>query len=132
MSLVIKYIHYLYTHMYIHNWPLQTFSQDYDLASHTTYFVCFNFIHEWWDLQFKIDSEIQFYSQSFCQKSTEGKEAEEIFSFLCLTWVLNSCLTSNKPTHYLLNYGDFYVYTHTHEECLKEKKLNFIWFYLYL
>ena len=25
---------------YIHNWPLQPFSQDYDLASHTTHVVC--------------------------------------------------------------------------------------------
>ena len=29
---------------YIHNWPLQPFSQDYGLASHTTYVVCVNFI----------------------------------------------------------------------------------------
>ena len=32
-----KYIHN------IHNWPLQPFSQDYGLASHTTYVVCVNF-----------------------------------------------------------------------------------------
>ena len=36
---------------------------------------------------------------------------EEIFSyfpFWCLTWSLNSVgLTSNKPTHCLLDYGDF-------------------------
>ena len=34
---------------------------------------------------------------------------EEIFSyfrFWCLTWALNRSLMSNKPTHYLLNYGD--------------------------
>ena len=34
-------------HTYIHNWPLQLFSQDYDLISHTTYVVCVNFIHKW-------------------------------------------------------------------------------------
>ena len=28
-----------------------------DLGSHTTYVVCVNFIHEWRDLQFKVDSE---------------------------------------------------------------------------
>ena len=28
-----------------------------DLLSHTTYFVCINFIHKWRDLQFKVDSE---------------------------------------------------------------------------
>ena len=31
---------------YIHNWPLQPFSQDYGLVSHTTHVVCVNFIHE--------------------------------------------------------------------------------------
>ena len=36
----------LITHTYIHNWSLQPFSQDYDLASHTTYVVCVNFMHE--------------------------------------------------------------------------------------
>ena len=38
-----------------------------DLASHTTYVVCVNFIHKWRDIQFKFDSpnnrffEKQFY-----------------------------------------------------------------------
>ena len=45
--------------MYTHNWSLQPCSQDYDIASHTTYIVCFNFIHLWQDLQFKFDSERQ-------------------------------------------------------------------------
>ena len=35
-------------HTYIHNWPLQPFSQDYGLDSHTTYVVCVNFIRRWW------------------------------------------------------------------------------------
>ena len=38
----------------LNNWP---HSQDYDLVSHTTYVVCVHFIHEWRDLQFKVDSE---------------------------------------------------------------------------
>ena len=44
-----------HTHLYIylHNWSLQSFSQDYDLASHTTNVACVNFIHEQRDLQFK-------------------------------------------------------------------------------
>ena len=41
---------------YIHNWPLQPFSQDYGLASHT-HVVCVNFILELRDLQFNVDSE---------------------------------------------------------------------------
>ena len=39
-------------HRYIHNSPLQPFSQDYSLASHTTHVVCVNFKRKWWDLQF--------------------------------------------------------------------------------
>ena len=41
---------------YIHNWPLQSFSQDNGLASHTTPVVYVNFIREWRNLQFKVDS----------------------------------------------------------------------------
>ena len=39
--------------------------QNYDLAFHTTYSVCVNFIHEWQDLQFNIDSERQIYWEAF-------------------------------------------------------------------
>ena len=50
-----------------------------DLASHTTYVLCVNFMHKWQDLQFKVDSErlvfweafpwqFLLYSQSYCQK----------------------------------------------------------------
>ena len=44
---------------YIHNWPLQHFSQDYDLASCVTYVVWVNFIYKWRNLQFKVDSKRQ-------------------------------------------------------------------------
>ena len=33
-------------HTYIHNWPLQPFSQDYGLASYTAHVVCVKFIRE--------------------------------------------------------------------------------------
>ena len=42
---------FLDIHIYIHNWPLQTLSQDYGLASQTTHLVCVNFIHKWRNLQ---------------------------------------------------------------------------------
>ena len=74
-------------HTYIHYWPLQHFSQDYGLASHTAHVVCVHFIREWRDLQFNVDSKRQIYgklfhgrfiySQSSCQKSAERKS--EIF-----------------------------------------------------
>ena len=75
--------------IYLHNLPLQPFSQDYDQASHTTYVVCINFMHECCNLQFKVDSEgdifeklfivILFTLQSFCQKSAERKSPKEYF-----------------------------------------------------
>ena len=34
-----------------------------------------------------------------------------IFSFRCLIFGLNSGLTCHKPTHYLLDYGDFFLST---------------------
>ena len=58
----------LQTHTYIHNIhnsPLQSFSQDYGLASHITHVVCVNFIREWRDLQFKFDSERQIFEKLF-------------------------------------------------------------------
>ena len=33
----------IHIHAYIHNCSLQSFSQDYDLAAHSTYVVCVNF-----------------------------------------------------------------------------------------
>ena len=38
------------------NESLQPLSQDYDLVSYTIHVVCFFFIQEWRDLQFKVDS----------------------------------------------------------------------------
>ena len=49
---------------YIHNWSLQPFSQDYDLYS-ITHLVCVNFIHVWWDLQFKVKTEHQIFEKLF-------------------------------------------------------------------
>ena len=34
-------------HIDIQNWPLQSFSQDCGLVSHTTHIVCINFIRKW-------------------------------------------------------------------------------------
>ena len=72
-----------FTHTYLHNWPLQPFRQYFGLDSHTTHVVCVNFVRDWRDLQFNVDSERQifeklfngnlFYSQSFCQKSAQRK-----------------------------------------------------------
>ena len=95
-----------------------------DLISLTSYVVGFNFRHAWRDLQFNIDSEQQIFekffygnfifSQSFCQKSAERKSPKECFLnilFCCLTCDTNLGFASNKPTHYLLHYSDFYIGT---------------------
>ena len=34
-------------HTNVNNWSLKTYSQPYNLASHTTYVVYVNFMHEW-------------------------------------------------------------------------------------
>ena len=87
-------------HVYIHNWPLQTFIQDYGLASHSTYVVCVNFIHEQRVLQLNVDSERKIIEKLFHGRFITlkclpeiclDKIAEEIFF---LYFVL-----SNKPTY---------------------------------
>ena len=72
-----------------------------DLTSYTTYVVCVNYIHEWRDLQFKVDSERPIfwetfhgsfnYSQSVCQKFAEKKSPKKYF-FLFSYSVLMSAL----------------------------------------
>ena len=99
---------------YIHKWPLQSFSHYYDLASHTTHVVCVNFIREWLDLQFNVDSGRQIfeklshgrfiYFQSFSQKSAERKS---YFIFDDWFGIRTQAFASNKPTHYILDHGDF-------------------------
>ena len=79
--------------------------------------VFVNFIREWRDLQFNVDSERQIfetgrliYSQNFCQKSAERKSPRKYFfhiPFWCLTLDTNSRFISKKPKHYLLDYDDF-------------------------
>ena len=106
---------------YIHNnWALQSFSQDYGLASHTTHVVYVNFIRERRDLQFNVDSKRQIfeklfhgsyiYTQRFCQKSAESKSPKKYFLYYIFDdWVgiRTQAFASNKPTHYMLDHGDF-------------------------
>ena len=54
-----------YISRFIHNSSLQSFSQEYGLASHTTHVVCVNFIHEWRDLRFNINLEWQIFEKLF-------------------------------------------------------------------
>ena len=85
-----------------------------DLVSHTTYVVCGNFIHKWRDLQFKVDTDLQNFWQTFHGKFINTqcfckKSAERIFSkkslFSILFWCLACCsnpgFTTNKSTNTL-------------------------------
>ena len=90
-----------------------------DLVPHSTYVVCGNFIHNWRDLQFKVDSERQIFFEKlfkailftprvFSRNLSERKSPKKYFLyFLCLAWGSNPGFTSNKPTYYLLGHGDF-------------------------
>ena len=52
---------------------------------------------------------ISIYSQSFSQKSAERNSQKKylLYLFWYLAWGSNPGFTSNKPTHYLLDCGDF-------------------------
>ena len=87
-----------------HKRSLQPFNQDYNLASYNIYVICTNFIYEWCGQHFKVSLSLQFYQLSaLLAKICWVKVAEEIF-WCCWNWGFNLGLTSNKPTHYLLDY----------------------------
>ena len=104
-------------HTYIHNWLLQPFSQAYGLASHTTHVVCVNFICEWRDLQFNVDSERQilrnffmaglFTFRVFARNLKSPKKYFSYFIFDDWTGIRTQVFAFNKPTHYILDHGGF-------------------------
>ena len=98
----------VFTFTYKDNWSLQPFSQDYDLASHTTYVVCGNFIHEWRMLEFKVDSEWQIFAKflmviylllELLPKTCRRRNIFSYFSFWCPKHI----------THYLPDYGNYHA-----------------------
>ena len=93
---------------YNNNWPLQPLNQDYGLASHV---VCVSFIREWRDLQFNADSDRQIFEKLFHGRliySQRKSPKKYFFSYFVLTRDLEyePGHTSNKPTHFLLDYGE--------------------------
>ena len=79
--------------------------------------VCVIFIHKWRDLQFKVRTK-DFWEtfhdsfntlRVFARNLLRGNRRKNAFSilFCCLAWGWNAGFTSNKPTHYLLDNGDF-------------------------
>ena len=69
-------------------------------------------------------------SQSFCQKSAERKSPEKYFLYFVLMSGLGfePGFSSNKPTHNLLDHGDF-EHTYIHTYILAMIKMSFIWKY---
>ena len=102
------FIYYFNRHTYIHNWPLQPFSQGYGLASHTTHVVRVNFIRGWRDLLFKVYTELQIFWVTF---SWQVYLLSEFLPEICWEEVAEEIRTqafaSNKPTYYILDHGDF-------------------------
>ena len=92
---------------YIHNWPLQAFSQDYGLVSHTIYVVCVNFIHKLWNQQFNVDSERQIFDKLLHSKFLPEEIAKEIFFFIFrfdawngIRTRINTLLTRLRQLHF--------------------------------
>ena len=84
---------FTYIHTYIHNWPLQSFSQDYGLDSHTTHVACVDFIYAS-SVTYSVMSTPNdrffekffhgsfIYSQIFCQTSAERKLPKKYIFFV--------------------------------------------------
>ena len=80
-----------------------------DLVSHTTLCcVCVNFMRKLRDLQFKVVA-ILFTLRAFARDLLRGNDQRNTFCILfwILAWGLNPGFTFNKPTHNLLEHGDF-------------------------
>ena len=116
---------------YIHNWSVELFTtyiighynpsvKIIDLVSHTTRVVCVNFIHKWrgtysllltpaTDSFEKLFLVILFTLRDFSRSRLRGNRQRNniCILFWCLAWGSNPGFMSHKPTHYLLDYGDF-------------------------
>ena len=81
------YFHHAYAFTYrLTYWltsSLKALSKDYNLAFHTIHVEYVNFIHEWRDLQFKVEPEVQRENDhAFFQKTEERNSSKKnIFSY---------------------------------------------------
>ena len=93
---------------HIHNWPLQSFSQDCNLASHITHVVCVYFTFVFNDAKRQIFEKV-FHGRFICQKSAERKPAKKYFFFFRSfdAWPGMWIRALSLWPHYLLGYGDF-------------------------
>ena len=92
---------------YIHNGPLQPFSQDNGLASHTTQVVCVNFIREWRNLQSIPNDRFlgNFYLAGLFTLRVFDRNLLIYFSYFIFDdWpgIWTQAFASKKPTHYII------------------------------
>ena len=101
--------------IYIRNWSLQPFSQAYDLASPLMLCVLILYMSGWtYNLKstpndrflWSFFMAILFKLKVFVRSLLRGNRRRNIFIF-SFWWLTSSGLTSNKPTHYLPDYGVF-------------------------
>ena len=110
----------VHIHTYIHNSSLQPFSQEYGLASQTSHVVCVHFIRD--NLtstpsdRFLRNLTRQVYLLSgFFSEICWKEVTEENFSYFIFDdWpgVRTQAFPTNKPTHCLLDYGDYKFIDH--------------------
>ena len=96
----------LNTYIHIHNGPLQFFSQDYGLGSHTTHVVCVN-----WSLKSilndryfdKLSMANIFASKVFARNFPRRSRRRNIFMFSCLPgiWTRSLRLISQQSTYWV-------------------------------
>ena len=111
-SLFFFYFLFIIIHTYIigHYNPLVRII---DLISHTTYDVCVNFMYKRRDLFLTNFSwQFLFTLRVFARNLLRENRRRNTFRILlwCLVWGSNPGFSSNKPTHYLLDYGGFNIF----------------------
>ena len=89
------------------------------------------FIHEWRDLQFKVDSERQiFYEMAIyllLRAFTRNRRRNTFrILFWCLAWGSNPGFVFIKPTHYLLDHGDSFSHGLYNSMIMEAKKFRFL------
>ena len=106
---------FTYIHTYIighYNFSIKIIG----LVSHTTYVLCFSFIHKWRHLNSTLNDRffvklfmlILFTLTVFARNLLKWNRQRNTFCilFCCLALGSNPGFTFNKPTYYLLDYGD--------------------------
>ena len=127
---------FLVTYIYIHNWPLQPFSQDYwPSFSHHFHFILYisggayslkSIPNERFE---KFFMAILFTLRVFARNLLRGNRRRNTFriSFWCLAWDFNAGFWYNKPTHYLLDHANFWFLVTQQSNTFAQGLLLFPW-----